>query len=102
MGKLPRYLLVAAVAFVAALAAIWLSQSLAHRSHPDGGTLHVLMHEQLDLDAAQQAKIARLERQFGDRRKSLDTQLREANVALATAMTNEHQYGPKVAAAVDR
>lgn len=102
MGKLSRYLLVAVVAFAAALAAIWLSQSLAHRGHPDGGALHALMHEQLDLDAAQQAKIARLERQFADRRKSLDAQLRDANAALATAMTNEHKYGPNVAAAVDR
>src|SRR5687768_5780010 len=37
MGKPSRYLLIAAVAFAAALAAIWLSQSLAHRSHPEGG-----------------------------------------------------------------
>jgi len=102
MTRLPPYLLVAVVAFAAALGATWLSRSLAEHSHPEGGTLHVLMHEQLDLDAAQQAKIEILERQFAGRRKALDAQLREANSQLASAIANEHQYGPKVAEAVDR
>lgn len=100
MGKLPRYLLIAAVAFAAALAAIWLSRSLAVRHHPDGGELHALMHEQLDLDLVQKAKIEQLERQFAERRKVLDAQLRQANGQLAVAIANEHQYGPKVAEAV--
>lgn len=102
MGKLPRYLLIAVVAFAAALAAIWLSRSLAVQHHPEGGELHALMHEQLDLDPAQKAKIEQLERQFAERRKVLDAQLRQANGQLAAAIANEHQYGPKVAQAVDR
>lgn len=101
MGKLPRYLLIAAVAFAAALAAIWLSRSLAGHHHPAGGELHALMHEQLDLDPAQKAKIEQLEHQFAERRELLDAQLRQANGQLAAAMANEHQYGPKVAEAVD-
>ena len=102
MARLPRYLVVAVVAFAAALAAIALSRSLEDRGHGQGGTLHVLMHEQLDLDPAQEARIEGLERQFAERRKSLDAQLRQANADLATAIANEHQYGPRVAAAVDR
>jgi Spy/CpxP family protein refolding chaperone len=102
MGRLPRYLLVAAVAFAAALAAIWLSRSLAVRHHPQGGELHALMHEQLDLDPAQRASIEQLERQFAERRQLLDAQLRQANAQLAAAMAGEHAYGPRVAKAVDR
>jgi Spy/CpxP family protein refolding chaperone len=102
MARWSRYLLVAVVAFAAALGATWLSRSLAEHGHPEGSTLHVLMHEQLNLDAAQQAKIEVLERQFAMRRKALDAQLRQANSDLASAIANEHQYGPKVAEAVDR
>ena len=64
MGQFPRYLLIALIAFAAALAAIWLSRSLAIGHHPQGGELHAVMHEQLDLDPAQQVKIEALERQF--------------------------------------
>jgi Spy/CpxP family protein refolding chaperone len=102
MVRWSRYLLVAVVAFAAALGATWLSRSLAGHGHPEGGALHVLMHEQLNLDTAQQAKIEVLERQFAERRKVLDAQLRQANTQLASAIANEHQYGPKVAEAVDR
>lgn len=100
MGRLPRYLLIAVVAFAAALGAIWLSRSIAGDHHPEGG-LHALMHEQLDLDSAQRVKIEQLERQFAERSKLLDAKLRQANGQLAAAMVNEHQYGPKVAEAVD-
>lgn len=102
MGKQPRYLFTAVVAFAASLAAIWLSQTMAGHSHPQGGELHSLMHEQLELEPAQKMRIEQLEREFADRRKSLDVQLREANAELAAAMVSEHQYGPKVAEAVDR
>ena len=102
MGQFPRYLLIALIAFAAALAAIWLSRSLAIGHHPQGGELHAVMHEQLDLDPAQKAKIEALERQFAERRKVLDAQLRQANAQLAAAIAGEHQYGPRVAEAIDQ
>jgi Spy/CpxP family protein refolding chaperone len=101
MGKLPRYVLVAVVAFAAAFAAIGISRSIDGHGRHEGGTLHVLMHDKLDLDATQKARIDALEAQFATRRRSLDAQLRQANADLAAAIANEHQYGPKVAAAVD-
>lgn len=102
MGHFPRYLLVAVVAFAAAFAAIWISRDMVGERHVEGGQLHTLMHDQLDLDADQKARIEKLESLFAQRRKTLDAQLRQANVELAEAMTSEHQYGPKVADAVDR
>jgi len=100
MGWLPRYLLVAVVAFVGAFAAIWITGQFGDRGHPDGGKLHALMH-QLALDPAQEAKVAVLERQFAQDRKALEAKLGRANAQLAAAISNEHQYGPKVAEAVD-
>lgn len=102
MRNFSRYSLVAVIAFCAALAAVWLSHSMAERHHHAGGELHALMHEEMQLDAGQKAKVEVLEAQFAERRKALDAQLQAANAQLAAAMISEHQYGPRVAEAVDR
>lgn len=102
MGSFARYGLVAVVAFCMALAASWLSRSVIAPHHGDGGELHALMHDKLDLDAGQKARIEKLEAGFAGQRRALDAQLRQANADLAAAIASEHQYGPKVAMAVDR
>lgn len=99
--QLSRYVLVALVAFGVALGASWLARSLMPAPHA-GGELHVLMHEKLSLDPAQQRQIEGLEAQFAAQRKDLDARLRAANADLAEAMASEHQYGPRVGQAVDR
>lgn len=101
MRNLPRYALVALVAFCVAIAASWISRRLIEPHHAEGGELHVLMHERLDLDPAQEARIEALEADFARQRQGLDAQLRRANAELAAAMTSERQYGPRVASAVD-
>lgn len=102
MNNAKRYLLTAIVAFAAALAATWIARDLTPTRGAESSGLHTLVHEKLNLDPAQKAKIEALEAQFAKRRKALDAQLRQANAALAEAIETEHQYGPKVAEAVDR
>lgn len=102
MRNLWRYVLTAIIAFAAALAATWLARSFSPAGHAGDSELHTLVHEELNLDPAQMARIEALETQFADQRKAYDAQLRQANAALAEAMTSEHAYGPKVAEAVDR
>jgi Spy/CpxP family protein refolding chaperone len=68
-------------------------------SHPQ--TLHDFVHDELDLDAEQNSRLEQLETRFAVERKELDLSLRAANVRLAAAMDEEHDYGPKVAAAID-
>ncbi|MEO7247637.1 MAG: periplasmic heavy metal sensor [Novosphingobium sp.] len=101
MRSFSRYVLVAIIAFCAALAAVWLTRTMAETRHPEGGELHALMHRELRLDANQQARVEQLEGQFAAQRRTLDEQLQDANGQLASAIANEHQYGPRVAAAVD-
>jgi Spy/CpxP family protein refolding chaperone len=101
MGNASRYALVALVSFCVALGAIWLTRSMI-APHHSGGELHVLMHEKLSLDPVQKQKIEALEADFASQRKDLDARLRAANADLAAAMVSEHQYGPRVAEAVDR
>lgn len=64
-------------------------------------TLHDFVHEELDLDASQDRKLDQLEARFAVQRQELDLSLRAANARLASAMDDEHEYGPKVAAAID-
>ncbi len=101
MGNLGRYLLVAVIAAAVAVGASWAARNVMTGNHQAGGELHGFVHEQLDLDAAQEAKIDALETQFAQRRKGLEEKLMAANGELAQAMASEHQYGPRVAAAVD-
>ncbi len=100
MGAGPRYVLVAVLSAAIALAASHFARGVM-MGHHGGSELHQLMHDRLDLTAAQQAEIDRLEAGFARARVSLDARLRQANADLAAAMESEHQYGPKVASAVD-
>lgn len=102
MREARHYLLVGLVAICAAIAASWSMHVYMSKPAEAGGELHRTMHETLALDAQQEARIGRLEDEFAGRRKLLEAQLREANAELAVAIASEHQYGPRVAQAVDR
>lgn len=102
MDRVPRLLLVVAVAFCAALAATFVARSFQAEETQAGSELHVLMHEELALDPHQERQIAVLEARFADRRQQLDAAMRQANAQLAQAVESEHEYGPRVSEAVDR
>jgi nickel and cobalt resistance protein CnrR len=101
MSSAGRYLIVALVAAAVALGASWASRSLLAPPEHSSSDLHAFMHDRLDLDAAQEAQLDVLEARFAGRRTELETMLRQANAELAEAMESEHEYGPRVAAAVD-
>lgn len=89
------------VAFTAAFAGTFLGQKLLNNGRQSETELHALLHGDLDLDAAQSAKIEAIEQRFAIRRKVLELDMRAANAHLAKAMEAEHGYGPEVTAAVD-
>lgn len=101
MTGLRGYLLAIALAFLAALAALLIGQKLRAGNNHES-RLHAVLHEELDLDPAQEAQIDRLEHDFAERRKLLDGRLRQANAQLAEAIEREHTYGPAVEKAVDQ
>lgn len=97
-----RSLLMAAVGVVAlALVGVWIGRLVQPEMHHNGAELHALMHDGLDLDPAQERALEKLERDFAARRAGLEAQLKADNAALAEAIAAEHQYGPRVSAAVD-
>jgi Spy/CpxP family protein refolding chaperone len=97
-----RALQVALIAFLAALAGVLIGRSLANPGHSASNAIHDLLHDELDLDAAQLRQINRLETQFAARRRALELELRAENARLAAAIEAEHGFGPRVAAEVER
>ena len=97
-----RTLLLAAVAFLAALAGVLIGRSIAERAPEQASALHELLHEELGLDEQQLAQIEELERQFAIKRRALELELRADNARLAAAIEAEHGYGPRVTAEIDR
>lgn len=97
-----RTLLIIAAAFLAALAGIYVGHRLVAQREAPSAELHAVLHDRLDLDAGQKARLETLEGQFAVRRKAIELELRADNALLAEAIETEHGYGPKVAAAVDR
>jgi hypothetical protein len=99
---LRRTLLMAIIAFAAAVAGVWLGRAMLAPKPAADSELHALLHDQLNLDPAQHAKLDALEAQFTVRRKALELEMRGDNTKLATAIEAEHGYGPQVATAIDQ
>ena len=81
---------------------MFVGRALVTRLLPPETELHAILHDKLQLDAAQRAQIEGLEQQFALRKRALEQQMRSDNARLAKAITAEHGYGPGVQAAVDR
>ena len=101
MPGLRSALVTLAFAFLAGLGGVWLGKTvfdtgLSHQS------LHERIHAELNLGATQQTQIASLERDYSVRRQALELEMRSANAELAAAIREEHGYGPRVTAAVER
>ncbi len=96
-----RIALVALVALIAAVLGVCIGRAVLSQPTHTGAELHALLHDRLDLDAAQHAKLDALEKDFANKRRTLDAQLRADNARMAEAIAAEHVYGPRVATAVD-
>lgn len=102
MNDRRRLLLIALIAFAAAIAGAFIGRAYIARQTPVETELHTLLHSQLELDASQHTKIEAIERRFAVRKQALELELRADNARLADAIEAEHGYGPQVSAAVDR
>ena len=94
--------LFAAVAFLAALAGVFIGRSLSDSQTSAPSALHELLHEELNLDERQLARIEELEARFAIRRRALELELRTDNARLAAAIQAEHGYGPRVTSEIDK
>lgn len=97
-----RNLIVALIAFAAALLGVFAGRALTPpQAQKSGIDIHAVLHGKLDLDSDQKRKLDLLERDFADRRRALETAMRAHNRRLAEAIQAEHRSGPAVEAAID-
>lgn len=92
--------LTAVLAAIASAAGTWIGASwvLDRREPP---SLHDIVHDELDLTAAQHAEIDVIEARFAAIRPGLEGEVRAANLELAQAIEQGEGDGPQVQAAVD-
>ncbi|WP_282949196.1 MULTISPECIES: periplasmic heavy metal sensor [unclassified Sphingopyxis] len=96
-----RLLLVGLIAFAAAIVGVFVGRLATDAPKANETELHTLLHDQLDLTPAQDAKIDRIEADFAGRRRALELEMRASNVRLAEAIKAEQGYGPRVTEAID-
>ena len=96
-----RIAVIALIALLAAVLGVYIGRAVLPIPTHTGAELHDLLHERLNLDAKQHAKLDAIEKDFANKRRTLDAQLRADNVRMAEAIAAEHVYGPRVATAVD-
>lgn len=76
--------------------------SMSQSSPPRGDALHRLLHDELGLSAAQERRIEVEERLFANRKANHERAIRDANAALAAAITTSQRNGPEVQRAIGR
>lgn len=96
-----RILLIALVAFVSAIAGVFIGRLVSDQPRANETELHAVLHKELKLTSQQHGKIDAIEARFAVRRKALEFEMRAANARLAEAIEEEHGYGPKVTTAID-
>lgn len=100
MTPLFRAILIATVlSFCAGLGGAWLGlQLFSPAAEP---SLHALVHGEMKLSSAQQAKMDQAESKFTAKRDALEARISEANRRLAESMKESGAFGPAVEASVD-
>ena len=102
MSGMRQTIIIAIIVFLAAIGGVVAGRLIVDPPMPPENELHALLHNGLDLDANQHAKLEVLEKQFAIRKQALELEMRADNAKLAAAIENEHGYGTEVAAAVDQ
>jgi nickel and cobalt resistance protein CnrR len=96
-----RLFIVGLIAFAAAIAGVFVGRIVSDPPKASETELHALLHSELDLTPVQEAKLEQIETKFAERRRTLETEMRAANIRLAQAIEAEHGYGPRVTEAID-
>ncbi|MBE1529011.1 hypothetical protein GGC65_003467 [Sphingopyxis sp. OAS728] len=96
-----RVAIIGFIAFVAALAGVFVGRLLVDAPKPSETELHALLHRELTLTAEQEKRLQAIEARYSGRREALELEMRASNIRLAQAIEAEHGYGPRVTKAID-
>ena len=81
-----RLLIIGLIAFLAAVAGVFVGRILVDAPRANETELHALLHRELKLSADQEKKIHLIEARFAARRDALELEMRAANIRLAQAI----------------
>ncbi|MDP3369319.1 MAG: periplasmic heavy metal sensor [Brevundimonas sp.] len=96
-----RFIVITALlAALASGAATWASATWIMRER-QAPSLHSIVHDELDLNADQERRLAAIEVRFAGRRQGLEAEVRAANHELAAAIAASDGDTPQVQAAID-
>jgi hypothetical protein len=101
MRDMRRIMLVAVIAFAAAIGGVFAGRAFVGQPRQAENELHGLLHDQLKLSVEQHAGIDALEKKFAIRKQALELEMRADNAKLAGAIEAEHGYGAQVSATID-
>lgn len=101
MSATRRVAIIGFIAFVAALAGVFMGRLLVDAPRQSETELHALLHRELTLSADQEKRLQVIEARFAGRREALELEMRASNIRLAQAIEAEHGYGPRVTKAID-
>ena len=96
-----RVAIIGFIAFLAALAGVFVGRLLVEAPKQSETELHTLLHRELTLSADQEKRLQAIEAQHSGRREALELEMRASNIRLAQAIEAEHGYGPRVTKAID-
>jgi len=96
-----RVTIIGLIAFMAALAGVFMGRLLVDAPRQSETELHALLHRELTLSAEQEKRLQAIEARFSGRREALELEMRASNIRLAQAIEAEHGYGPRVTKAID-
>jgi len=86
---------------LAAVGGTWIgSRYVVH--HGRSPSLHERVHHELGLSAEQERRLETLERDFAVSRRAREAELRSANIDLAKAIRERHEYSSEVQSAVEK
>ncbi|TGY88199.1 periplasmic heavy metal sensor [Marinicauda algicola] len=94
-------LLAAILGLAGGLLGVWIGIGLGSEA-PAGESFHVLIHDELDLDPDQEARIEEIEARFASLRRAKETELAEAREAIGEALLRDKALSEDVMAATAR
>jgi len=96
-----RVAIIGFMAFLAALAGVFVGRLLVDAPKQSETELHALLHRELTLSAGQEKRLQAIEARYSGRREALELEMRASNIRLAQAIEAEHGYGPRVTKAIE-
>lgn len=103
MTNVLRLLLLLAAVAAVAVASCWLSgRYFRHGSTDRSVASHQWIHQELRIGTDQDKALAPVEERYAARRREMTEAIRQANMELARAISQDREYSPRVTAAIEK